>query len=64
MLAQTLRTLEGDGLLDRHVTPTAPPQVSYSLTELGQDLTGHLTGLVDWINTRVPEITAARAERG
>jgi DNA-binding HxlR family transcriptional regulator len=60
MLAQTLRTLEADGFLAREVAPTTPPQVTYSLTDLGADLTGHLTGLLDWINTRIPDIEAAR----
>ncbi|NMH98814.1 winged helix-turn-helix transcriptional regulator [Pseudonocardia acidicola] len=61
MLAQTLRTLEGDGFIDREVVPTTPPQVSYSLTELGRGITEHLTGLIDWINLQVPEVLAARA---
>jgi DNA-binding HxlR family transcriptional regulator len=60
MLAQTLRTLEADGFLLREVAPTTPPQVTYSLTDLGHGLTGHLTGLLDFITTRIPEIEAAR----
>ncbi|WP_214366227.1 winged helix-turn-helix transcriptional regulator [Pseudonocardia sp. H11422] len=60
MLAQTLRTLEGDGFVDREVVPTTPPQVSYSLTELGQGITGHLTGLIEWINVSVPDVLAVR----
>lgn len=58
MLAQTLRTLESDGFVDRAVAATAPPQVTYSLTELGRGLTEHLAGLIGWINDRVPEIVA------
>lgn len=60
MLAQTLRTLEADGFVDREVTPASPPQVSYSLTTLGAELTVHVTGLVGWITERIPEIQAAR----
>ncbi|TQM15873.1 winged helix-turn-helix transcriptional regulator [Pseudonocardia sichuanensis] len=63
MLAQTLRTLEADGFVHREVAPTTPPQVTYSLTGLGHELTGHLTGLLDWIDTRLPDVQAARAER-
>jgi DNA-binding HxlR family transcriptional regulator len=59
MLAQTLRTLEADGFVVRTVLPTTPPQVSYSLTELGLDLTVHLSGLIGWINARVPEVVAS-----
>ncbi|GAA4535433.1 helix-turn-helix domain-containing protein [Pseudonocardia xishanensis] len=52
MLAQTLRTLEGDGFLERRVLATTPPQVSYLLTEPGEEVTAHLAGLVGWINSR------------
>ena len=60
MLAQTLRTLESDGFVHREVAPAKPPQVTYSLTPLGQEVTGHLTGLLDWIDTRLPDVLAAR----
>lgn len=60
MLAQTLRTLESDGFVAREVAPTTPPQVTYSLTDLGSGLTAQLTGLLDFITTRLPEIQAAR----
>jgi DNA-binding HxlR family transcriptional regulator len=63
MLAQTLRTLEADGFLDREVAPTTPPQVTYSLTQYGAELTEHLTGLVEWIAVRMPDIEAGRAAR-
>ncbi len=56
-----MRTLESDGFLDREVAPTTPPQVTYSLTSLGAELTGHVTQLVEWIAVRIPEIEAARA---
>jgi DNA-binding HxlR family transcriptional regulator len=59
MLAQTLRTLEADGFVDREVAPTTPPQVTYRLTALGADLTTHLSGLLDFIVTRLPDIKAA-----
>lgn len=60
MLAQTLRTLEADGFVDREVAPTTPPQVTYSLTALGADLTVHLAGLLDFIETRLPDILGSR----
>ncbi|MFS0704402.1 winged helix-turn-helix transcriptional regulator [Cellulomonas sp. 179-A 9B4 NHS] len=49
MLAQTLRTLEADGLVDRTVAATVPPRVDYALTELGHDLAAHLLPLMSWI---------------
>ncbi|WP_017594957.1 winged helix-turn-helix transcriptional regulator [Nocardiopsis potens] len=60
MLSQTLRTLARDGLVERTVEPTTPPQVSYSLTALGAELTEPLGGLVDWIARRAPEVIAAQ----
>lgn len=38
MLTVRLRLLEETGLVSRHVIPTSPPQVSYSLTSRGQEL--------------------------
>jgi DNA-binding HxlR family transcriptional regulator len=63
MLAQTLRTLETDGFVNREVVPTAPPQVTYGLTGIGQEVTTHLAGLLDWIDTHIPDVQRARAER-
>jgi DNA-binding HxlR family transcriptional regulator len=33
-----LKKLEADGILSRRVTPTSPPTVEYSLTDLGHEL--------------------------
>jgi DNA-binding HxlR family transcriptional regulator len=63
MLAQTLRTLETDGFVHREVAPTTPPQVTYGLTGLGQEVTVHLAGLLEWIDTHIPDVQQARAER-
>lgn len=49
MLAQTLRTLAADGLVDRDARPVVPPHVEYSLTEPGQELAAHLVPLMKWI---------------
>ena len=49
MLAQTLRILESDGLVNRDAHPTIPPHVEYSLTPLGRDLVDRLLPLVEWI---------------
>ncbi|MFE3993751.1 winged helix-turn-helix transcriptional regulator [Streptomyces goshikiensis] len=54
MLAQTLRALVQDGLVWRRVEPTTPPQVTYGLTEFGQDVGEPLTDLFDRITKRLP----------
>lgn len=56
MLAQTLRTLQSDGLVDRHAQPVVPPHVEYSLTALGHELADHLVPLMDWIATNAGQI--------
>ena len=38
MLTQTLRSLERDGMVSRHVFATKPPSVEYRLTALGESL--------------------------
>ena len=61
MLSQTLRRLEQDGLLVRHVAPTNPPSVSYSLTPLGASLMPKIHALADWANDNFGHIERARA---
>lgn len=58
MLAQTLRALVQDGLVWREVEPTTPPQVTYGLTEFGQDVGEPLTELFDRITRRLPTRSA------
>jgi DNA-binding HxlR family transcriptional regulator len=60
MLAQALRTLESDGFVHRAVAPTTPPQVTYSLTDLGGEVTEHLAGLLEWIDTHINDVLDAR----
>lgn len=60
MLTQTLRRLEYDGLVHREVLPTRPPQVEYSLTDLGASATVPLAAIRDWAEQHLPEILAAR----
>ena len=59
MLAQTLRTLVQDGLVWREVEPATPPQVTYGLTEFGQDVGEPLAELFDRITRRLPPLPGA-----
>jgi DNA-binding HxlR family transcriptional regulator len=60
MLTQTLRDLERDGLITRHVFPTRPPTVEYRLAPLGQSLLDPMAALIDWADRRYSDIHAAR----
>ena len=48
MLAQQLRELEKDGLINRKVYLVVPPKTEYSLTEFGKTLTPILDELCNW----------------
>ncbi|MEM9563210.1 MAG: helix-turn-helix domain-containing protein [Actinomycetota bacterium] len=61
MLTQTLRRLEQDGLVHREVlVQMRPPQVEYSLTELGHSITEPLAAIRDWSESHLPDVRAAR----
>lgn len=48
VLTETLRDLERDGLVDRHVYAEMPPRVEYELTALGRTLHVPLQALGLW----------------
>lgn len=50
MLAQQLRELEKDGLINRMVYPVVPPKTEYSLTDFGKSLAPILNAMCDWGN--------------
>ena len=56
MLAQTLRTLERDGLVHREAQPVIPPRGDYSLTARGRELAALLLPLVEWTVANADEI--------
>ena len=60
MLTQTLRGLERDGLVDRAVAPTTPPQVTYSLTALGISLSDVVVRVRVWAYENIERIEIAR----
>lgn len=59
-LTDTLRKLERNGMLDRYVYPTVPPQVEYKLTPLGLDLLKLSGVLSDWVDIHEYEIKRAQ----
>ena len=60
MLSQTLHALERDGLVHREAQPTNPPRVDYELTPLGRGVAERLKGLVDFVESRMDDVLAAR----
>ena len=63
MLAQRLRELEREGVLERRVIPSAPVHVEYHLTPKGEALAPVIEALKEWAHDWVPlpaeETTAA-----
>jgi|ERR1700730_1093870 len=60
MLTKTLRQLERDGLISRHVHASVPPRVDYKLTELGERLSESLCGIWVWVSENLGRVESAR----
>ncbi|MER5217700.1 helix-turn-helix domain-containing protein [Streptomyces sp. NPDC002838] len=60
VLTETLRDLERDGLVTRHVYGEVPPRVEYELTALGRTLHAPLQALALWAEEHFTEVLAAR----
>jgi DNA-binding HxlR family transcriptional regulator len=60
MLTESLRSLERDGLVERHVYAEVPVRVEYSLTTLGWSATELLIALADWADEHMPDVEEAR----
>jgi len=60
MMTLTLRRLERDGHILRHVEPSVPPSVTYELTELGRSFAAQVAALVEWSRTRKSQIEVAQ----
>lgn len=48
VLTETLKALESDKLLTRHLYAEIPPRVEYSLTDLGKSLIPLIGDLISW----------------
>ena len=62
MLTATLRSLERNGLLVRHVFPEVPPRVEYQLTKIGKELLPSMRAFMDWMQSSWPDIQKARVK--
>ena len=61
MLSQNLKALVRAGVVHRAVESTIPPQVTYSLTDLGVSLAAPLCELIHWFGEHTPELLQAQA---
>lgn len=57
VLTETLKNLEGSGLISRKLYAEVPPRVEYSLTETGRSLMLHIGNLVGWALENFETIT-------
>ncbi|WP_033224516.1 MULTISPECIES: winged helix-turn-helix transcriptional regulator [unclassified Streptomyces] len=60
MLSQYLKSTVRYGLVERVVEPTVPPQVTYSLTPLGESLAQQLCALLSWFSDNTSALEAAQ----
>lgn len=60
MLTLTLRALERDGLVERHIFAVVPPRVEYALTKTGSGMLEALEPINRWIVENMPHIDQCR----
>ncbi|KJK42816.1 HxlR family transcriptional regulator [Lentzea aerocolonigenes] len=60
VLTETLRDLERDGIVTRHVYAEVPPRVEYELTELGFTLHEPLLVLCRWAEQHIAQVLINR----
>ena len=60
VLTQTLRTMERDGLIARHVHAEVPPRVEYELTRLGASMAVPMKALGNWAVANGSRVASSR----
>lgn len=60
VLAESLRSMERDGIVSRTAHPGMPPRVEYELTGLGRSLLKTMESWCDWADEHLDEMTQAR----
>ena len=60
MLTETLRGLERDGFVSRHVSPSKLPSVEYRITAMGGSFLDPLRCILAWTKVHHDEIRSAR----
>lgn len=60
VLAQRLRQLERDGLVERTYHPEVPPRVEYQISDLGRSLAPLFATLAQWTENNLATVEQAR----
>jgi DNA-binding HxlR family transcriptional regulator len=60
MLTVTTKRLIRDGMVERTVYPTIPPQTDYRLTPMGESFARTIAGLADWSRRHKETVAMAR----
>ena len=60
MLTVTTKRLTRDGLVERTIYPTIPPQTDYRLTDMGRSFAEAIAVLADWSRAHKDAIASAR----
>jgi DNA-binding HxlR family transcriptional regulator len=60
MLTVTTKRLVRDGLVERTVYPTIPPQTDYRLSDMGRSFAGAIAALADWSREHKDGIAQSR----
>jgi DNA-binding HxlR family transcriptional regulator len=61
MLAERLRELESEGVIERQVFPTTPVRIEYGLTAKGRALEGAIGAITKWANEWIEPVPAVGA---
>jgi DNA-binding HxlR family transcriptional regulator len=60
VLTNRLRSLERDGIVTRRIYASIPPNVEYSLIDLGRSLCGLVGGICVWAEANIEQVQQAR----
>lgn len=60
VLTTTLRSLEADGFITRHIYAEVPPRVEYSLTERGRSFIPLVENMISWAKDNMADILKDR----
>lgn len=60
VLTATLRSLEADGFITRHIYAEVPPRVEYSLTERGRSFIPLVENMISWAKDNMAGILKDR----